>query len=414
MDAEIFANGDEITSGKILDTNSQWLSRELTALGITVRYHTAVEDELDLMVDVLRIAMNRVDLIIWTGGLGPTADDLTRQAFADAVGVPLVEDAESLRHIEAVFRQRGTAIPANFRAQVYQPQGAVPIRNPNGTAPGIDLTVKRELPIPENRLDFVRLLALPGVPAEMMEMWNDTGRQTIQTLLEQLAGKRHIIKDRLIHSFGIGESQVENMFSGITAREHIPKVGITATQGTITLRIVADAETEEECDRQIEPVAKLIYETLGNRIFGEGDDTLPDVVSRIVKAQGKTIAVVEAGTRGLLAEALGSSSESATCFLGGVVVPPRTPIAPDKMIEIGRKMFDADYLLLIGAYPEGRPARTRSDETFVAVVNAKDSNLQTAILQIRNFPFAGHPGIIDDLYVKRVLDIFRLHFRTNE
>ena len=410
MEAEIFANGDEITSGKILDTNSQWLSRELEDLGVSVRFHTAVEDELDDMVDVLRIAMNRVDLIVWTGGLGPTADDLTRQAFADAAGVPLVEDATSLRQIQEIYQRRGSTMAPNVRAQAFQPQGALPIRNPNGTAPGIDLTVKRKPPIPEGRLDTIRLLAYPGVPAEMMEMWNDSGRQTIIKLHEELEGKRHIIKSRSIHSFGLGESQVESMLSGLTARDHIPKVGITATQATITLRIVAESETEEQCVQLIEPTAKLIYETLGNRVFGEGEDTLPEVVCRIAKKQGKHIAVVEAGTRGLLAEALGRAEESATCFLGGIVVPPRHPIAPDRMIEIGRKMFDADYLLLIGAYPEGKPDRTRSDETFTAIVNAKESDLQTSILRMRNYPFVGHPGIIDDLYVKRVLDLFRLHF----
>jgi len=414
MDAEIIANGDEITSGKILDTNTQWLSRELSDLGVTTRYHTAVEDELDMMIDVLRIAMNRVDLVIWTGGLGPTADDLTRQAFADAIGVPLVEDAESLRRLEALYRGRGSAVPANMRAQAFQPQGAMAIRNPNGTAPGIDLTVKRPLPIPKGRLDTIRLLAYPGVPAEMKEMWNDTGRQTILAMHELLEGKKHVIKARSIHSFGLGESQVENMLPGLTSREHVPKVGITATQATITLRIVGEAETEAECDQLIEPTAKLVYETLGNRIFGEDEDTLPSVVCRIVNAQGKKLAVVEAGTRGLLAESLGSVEEAAVCFLGGVVVPSRHPIAPDKMIELGRKMFEADYLLLIGAYPQGQPARTRSDETFVAVVNAKDSNLQTSILQMRNYPFAGHPGIIDDLYVKRVLDLFRLHFSPHD
>jgi len=410
MHAEIISNGDEIINGKVLDTNSQWLSRELENLGISVQYHSAVADDLAAMVDVLRIAMNRVDLVIWTGGLGPTADDLTRQAFADAAGVPLVEDAASLRHIQEVYQRRGSTVPPNARSQIFQPQGAAAIWNSYGTAPGIDLTVQRKLPIPEGRLDFVRLMAYPGVPAEMKDMWNESGRQSIQTMLDSLRNEKRVIKYRAIHSFGIGESQVENMFSGLVDRDHVPKVGITATQATITLRIVAEAETEAECDRLIEPTAKLIYETLGNRIFGEGDDTLPDVVCRIAKKQGKKLAVVEAGTRGLLAEALGSSKESATCFLGGVVVPPRHPIAPDRMIEIGRKMFDADYLLLIGAYPEGAPDRTRSDETFAAVINAKDSHLQTSILQIRNYPFVGHPGIIDDLYIKRALDLFRLHF----
>ena len=410
MDAEIIANGDEITSGKILDTNTQWLSRELEDLGVYVRYHTTVEDELKDMVDVLRIAMNRTDLVIWTGGLGPTADDLTRQAFADAVGVPLIEDAASLQHMREVFQRRGTTLTPNFRAQAVQPQGAVPIRNPNGTAPGIDFTVKRKPPIPEGRLATLRLLAYPGVPAEMKEMWNDTGRQTILTMHELLEGKKHVIKARSIHSFGLGESQVESMLPGLTARGRVPRVGITATQATITLRIIGEGDTEAACDQLIEPTATLIYKTLGNRIFGEGDDTLPSVVCRIVNQQGKKIAVVEAGTCGLLAESLGRAEESASCFLGGVVVPPRHPIAPDKMIELGRKTFDADYLLLIGAYPQGQPERTRSDETFAAVINAQDSNLQSSILQMRNYPFAGHPGIIDDLYVKRVLDLFRLHF----
>jgi nicotinamide-nucleotide amidase len=410
MYAEIFANGDEITSGKILDTNTQWLSRELEDIGINVRYHTAVEDELDAMVEVLRIAINRVDLILWTGGLGPTADDLTRQAFADAVGVPLVRNAESTRQIQEIYQRRGSTMPATADSQTFQPQGAVPIRNPHGTAPGIDFTVKRKPPLLHGRLDFIRLMAFPGVPAEMKEMWNATGRQSVLAMHEAVEGKKHVIKSRSINSFGLGESQVAAMLPGLIERDRVPKVGITATRATITLRIVAEGETEEECDKLIEPTAKLIYETLGNRVFGEGDTTLPDVVCRIITAQNKKIAVVEAGTRGLLAESLGRAADSAACFLGGVVVPSKVPMTSDKMIEIGHKMFEADYLLLIGAYPEGKPDRTRSDETFVVVVNAKESDLQKSILQMRNYPFVGHPDLIDDLYIKRVLDLLRLHF----
>jgi nicotinamide-nucleotide amidase len=407
MLAEIFANGDEITSGKILDTNTQWLSRELEDLGINVRYHTAVEDELEPMVEVLRIAMNRVDLILWTGGLGPTADDLTRQAFADAAGVPLVKDEESLRQIQEIFQRRGSQMSPANESQAMQPQGAMPIRNPHGTAPGIDFTVKRTGAIPKGRLDFVRLMAFPGVPAEMMEMWNETGRKTVLTMHETVEGKKHIIKSRSIHSFGLGESQVAAMLPGLIDRDRVPKVGITATRATITLRIVAEGETEEACTRLIEPTAKLIYETLGDRIFGEGEDILPDVVCRIVKAQDKKVATVEAGTRGLLAESLGSAKESSACFLGGLVVPSRQPITLDKMIALGRREFDADYLLLIGAYPDGKPDRTRREETFVGIVDAKES----AVLQTRSFPFVGHPDLIDDLYIKRVFDLFRLYFK---
>jgi len=411
MFAEIVANGDEIICGKVLDTNSQWLSRELEDLGVSVQYHTTVGDDLAAMVDVLRIAMNRVDLVVWTGGLGPTADDLTRQAFADAVGVLLVKDDESLRQVQEILQRRGGKMsPANER-QIFQPQGAVPIRNRHGSAPGIDFTVKRQLPIPEGRLTSVRLLAYPGVPDEMKEMWCDTGRQTILSMHELLEGKKHVIKSQSIHSFGIGESQVESMLPGLTARDHIPKVGITATQGVITLRIVAEGEKEAECDQLMEPTAKLIRDTLGDRVFGEGDTSLADVVCRMVKAQDKKIAVVEAGTRGLLAEALGRSAESVPCFLGGIVVPSRQPISPEKMIIIGRKMFETDYLLLIGAYPEGEPDRTRSEETFVAVVDAREPDERSAVLQLKNYPFIGHPDMIDALHIERVLDLFRLYFK---
>ena len=410
MYAEIIANGDEIINGKILDTNSQWLSLELEDLGIATLYHTSVGDDHDTMVDVLRVAMNRVDIVLWTGGLGPTADDLTRQAFADAVGVPLVKDGESFRLVQEILQQRGSKMTPAQETQTFLPQGAVPIRNPHGTAPGIDLTVKRKLLIPSGRLNFIRLMAYPGVPAEMKEMWKRTGRQTLLTMIESVEGKKHVIKYRSIHSFGLGESQIADMLPGILDRDHVPKVGITATRATITLRIVAESETESECDRLIEPTAKLIYDTLGNRIFGEGEDTLPDVVCRIAKLQNKKIAVVEAGTSGLLTKSLAGSEESTTCFLGGVIVPPRQFIAPEKMFEIGRKIFDADYFLLIGAYPESKPDRTRNAESFVAVANAKEPNLQASILQMKSYPFVGHPDIIDDLYVKRVLDLFRLNF----
>jgi nicotinamide-nucleotide amidase len=319
--------------------------------------------------------------------------------------------------MEAMMRRPASEIPANFLQQTYQPQGAEMIPNPRGTAPGIDLTVKRAdvfpgEPIPEGRLDFIRMLAFPGVPAEMIEMWNDSGRQRVHTMLDELLGVTRIIKVRTLHAFGQGESAVGNMLGDILHRDAIPQVGITATQGTINLRIVAKAETEEECDRLIESVANRIYEILGNLVFGEGVDTLGDVACRIAKSQGKTIAVIEAGTRGLLSEALGRSAESAGVFLGGIVVPPRTPIAPDRMIEIGHKsMFDADYFLLVGAYPEGLPYRTRGDETFVAVIDAREPDLQASILRMQNFAFNNHPGIIDDMDVKRALNAFRLLFR---
>ncbi|MGL4593878.1 MAG: CinA family nicotinamide mononucleotide deamidase-related protein [Thermoguttaceae bacterium] len=435
MKAEIISNGDELISGKILDTNAQWISRELIDLGVQTVYHTTVADELGPMVDVLRIASQRADLILWTGGLGPTADDLTRQAIADMIGVPLVQNDESLRQIEEMFKRRGREMPEANKLQAFQPTGAIPIPNKHGTAPGIDLTVNRIAPFQSNRLAFYRIMAMPGVPAEMKEMWHSEVLPRIQTMLDQTGEREHVIRFRSIHSFGLGESQIEAMLPGLILRDRMPRVGITANGGTITLRIAAEGKTENDCFEQMEPTAKIIYETLGNLIFGEGDDQLQDVVCRKLKNTGKKLAVIEAGTRGLLCDAFSSetpnsevvaestkTTESAKTmestkttgkFVGGIVLPPKEAITPSEMIRRGRRLFDADFFLLIGAYPPGMPDRTRNETTFIALVDAHktdldQNDLEKAIVKIENYAYVGHPSIIDDLFVKRGLNLLRL------
>jgi nicotinamide-nucleotide amidase len=226
-------------------------------------------------------------------------------------------------------------------------------------------------------------------------------------MLDQIIGQKRVIRFRTIHSFGLGESQVESMLPDIVNRKHFPKVGITANQATITLRIVAEAAAEEDCYKIMEPTAQLIYETLGDIIFGEGDEKLEDVVCRKLKSSGKSLAVIEAGTRGLLAETVARSNDSADCFVGGIVLPSKQPISHDEMIRRGRRLFNVDYLLLIGAYPSGQPDRNRTEEIFVAVIDAKQTDLQTAILKFENYPFVGHPSMIDDLYIQRSLDLLR-------
>jgi nicotinamide-nucleotide amidase len=407
MRAEIISNGDELISGKILDTNSQWLSIQLADIGITTLYHTTVGDDLEAMINVLRTAVERADLILWTGGLGPTADDLARQAIAECAGVPLEKNEDSMRLIQEMFRRRGQTMPQTNEIQAFQPHGAVPIRNPHGTAPGIDLTVQRKNTLPNGRLDFFRIIAYPGVPAEMKEMWNDSGQKSIQEMLDRLTGQKRVLRFRTIHSFGLGESQIEAMLPDIVNRKHDPKVGITANRATITLRIVSESVTEEECFKKIEPTAALIYETLGDLIFGEGDDRLQEVVCRKLNRSGKTLAVIEAGTRGLLAEAIADSKELPDCFAGGIVLPPKQPIDPNEMIRRGRRLFNVDYLLLVGAYPAGQPDRNRTEETFVAVVDARKTDLQESVLVLQKYPYVGHPDIIDDLYVKRAINLLR-------
>ncbi|GHT34490.1 damage-inducible protein CinA [Planctomycetales bacterium] len=430
MYAEIISNGDEIASGKILDTNSQWLSRELADLGITVLYHTTVGDDLQAMVDVLRIAEQRADLIIWTGGLGPTADDLTRQAVADSINVPLVKDEKSLEQIKEMFKRRGREMPPSNGIQAFFPKGAVPIFNPHGTAPGIDLTVKRAAPA-VNRPDFYRFMAFPGVPAELKEMWKDSARQSLLDMLEKISGgsdglQRRVLRFRSINSFGLGESQTEAKLPGLVDRTHYPKVGITATQGTITLRIAAEGKSEEECFRLMEPAVKQIYDALGTLIFSEGDETMQDVVCKVLAEKKKTAAVIEAGTRGLLSEALSSAVNknpaAKQCFAGSVILPNDSGLTAEKMVSIGKQWKELtgkeiDYLLLVGPYPDGQPDRDRKEETFLALVDFsgggnKDNNFGGNIqrkdfIAYEVYPYVGHPDIIDDLHIKRTLNLLR-------
>ncbi|MCL2743721.1 MAG: hypothetical protein FWE67_07710, partial [Planctomycetaceae bacterium] len=295
----------------------------------------------------------------------------------------------------------------------------------NGTAPGIDLTVKRTAP-GGSGLDFYRLMAFPGVPAELEEMWKHSARQSLLDMLEKMSGEKKVLRFRSINSFGLGESQTEAKLPGLIDRKHYPKVGITATHGTITLRIAAEGKSEEECIRLMEPTAKVIYDALGNLIFSEGDDTMQDVVCRLLLEKKKTVAVVEAGTRGLLSEAMSDAVNknpaAKQCFAGGIVLPNDRELTAEKMLAIGKrwkeitvseKGKDVDYLLLIGPYPEGQPNRDRQEETFLALVDFNSAIPSAANPERKDFiayemhRYVGHPGIIDDLHVKRTLNLFR-------
>src|SRR6187401_1096327 len=233
MRAEIISIGDELTTGQRLDTNSQWLAERLLEIGVPVAFHTTVGDQLADNVLVYRQACERADIVVATVGLGPTADDLTRQALADVAGVPLVQDDASLAHIKALFSRRKREMPPANVVQAQFPQGSRPIHNPNGSAPGIDIAIPRAVGNP------ARVFALPGVPAELKEMWSATVAPAIQSLL----GVRRVIAHHRIKCFGVGESDLEAMLPDLIARQRYPIVGITVSQATITLRITAEGET---------------------------------------------------------------------------------------------------------------------------------------------------------------------------
>jgi len=407
MQAEVISIGDELTSGQRLDTNSQWLSERLGELGIRVLYHTTVGDDLAANVRVFREAFDRADVIVTTGGLGPTADDLTRDALAAATGTELVLDEASLAHIRALFARRRREMPERNVVQARFPAGSRPIPNRHGSAPGIELEVLRP------GRAACRVFALPGVPAEMFEMWE----QTASPLLQRLTGGRRIIRHHRIKCFGVGESDLEQMLPDLIARGRRPSVGITVSQATITLRITAEGTSEEECRAAMAPTIETIRACLGPLVFGEEDEELEHAVVRLLRERGRKLATIEWGSGGLLSEWLSEADPCGNVFVGGTIV--RGAAAAETVLQVAgqlpaqeqllpalaaraREAFASDYSLAVGSFPQSDSATTEPGSLYFALSSAQGHLVKAT-------PFAGHPEILRARAVKQALNLLRLH-----
>ncbi len=412
MHAEIISIGDELTSGQNLDTNSQWLSQRLGELGVRVLYHTTVADDLDANIRVIRTAGERADLVFATGGLGPTADDLTRDALAAVAGVDLVQDAATLAWLVGLFQRRGREMPERNRVQALFPKGSRIIPNPHGTAPGVDL----DLISTEHRS---RIFALPGVPAEMKEMWEQTVVGQIRSLI---GGEIRVIRHKLIKCFGVGESDLEKMLPDLIRRGRYPQVGITVSGATITLRITTAEPTAEMCEVVMQPTIQTIHDCLGTLVFGSEDDELQHAVVRQLNKQSKTVATAEWGTLGLLASWLGAAASGGSAFRGGIVVPnqqalsqtldgtsqsfaEKFPSGPEVAREMAvrcREKFAADFGLAVGAFPLFDPNASEPGLCHFALATS-------AGVTVKSAPFAAHPELLKPRAAKQTLNLLRLH-----
>jgi len=356
---EVIAIGDELVSGQRLDTNSRWISAELGVLGIPVTFHTTVADTLEAGIDAFRIACMRADVVIATGGLGPTADDLTRDVLAVVSGAPLEESPEALAIIESRFARRGVAMPASNRHQAAFPRGSRIIPNPHGTAPGIDVDV-----VLDGRSS--RVFALPGVPAEMRVMWE----HAVGPALVALRPGGGTIVQRRIKCFGAGESAIEARLPDLIRRGREPMVGITAHEATITLRIAAAGADEATCRAAIAGTESTIRACLGELVYGVEDDEVEDAAIDAVLGAGATLAVGEIATEGrvaaLLAQAQGRRGHAVSGFIGGIVHPPGPDgMTADSLAADARRRFGAALAVGIGAARPGPEAREVVDIVLV-------------------------------------------------
>jgi nicotinamide-nucleotide amidase len=378
--AEILTVGTEILLGDLVDTNSAYLGGRLAALGVSVYRHTTVGDNAARITAALREAASRADLVITTGGLGPTSDDLTNQCLGEAAGREMVEYPEARRHVDEMFRRFGREpTPSNYKQAIF-PEGSNLIPNPVGTAMGAML-----------ELDGALVATFPGVPGEMRRMFEDT--------LESLIRERSegAIVSRTLWFTGIGESALAEQVQDLLDASD-PTVAPLAGQGKVRLRVTSRADTPEEAAKKIAPVANKILTRLGDHYFGEDDETLESALGKLLTDRGVTLALAESCTGGLLAKRLTDGAGASAYFIEGLVtysneskerllgVPNNLlvqhgavsePVA-GAMAEGVRKVAGTDYGLSVTgvAGPEGGSEQKPVGLVFVGVSDEEGTEVE--------------------------------------
>jgi len=303
MDAEIIAVGSELLTPQHTDTNSLYLTERLNSLGILVRFKTIVGDSKGDLEVALRAALERSPLIVLTGGLGPTEDDLTRDVVAEILGRPLHEVAELRRRIQDRYARLGRAMPENNLRQAQVPEGGEWLENRNGTAPGIWI---------EHQSNIVVLL--PGPPRELEPLFD---ANCVPRLERVASGAR--IKTRVYKVVGLPESEVDQLIAPLYRSYANPATTILASLGTIEVHLRARAATDQEAEARLAELGDKIELALGDHVYSTKGESLEEVVGMYLVMRQKTLAVAESCTGGLLAERLTRISGSSSYFLGGAV-----------------------------------------------------------------------------------------------
>lgn len=304
MNAEIIAVGSELLLGQIANTNAQYISEQLAEAGVDVYYHTSVGDNPVRLSQAVKVAQGRADLLIFTGGLGPTKDDLTKETIAKALGTGLSMDGEALESIKAYFQKTKRQMTPNNEKQALILEGSASLKNENGMAPGMFL-----------KKDDISYMLLPGPPSEMRPMFSKYGIPAILGTLK----RKEIIYSRVLRFFGIGEAQLETDLEELIDTQTNPTIAPLAGDGEVTLRLTAKHESKSVAAELLDGVEEKILNVVGDYFYGYDQDSLVEVGMKLLKDKGLTLSCAESLTGGLFQSEITTLPGASAVLKGGVV-----------------------------------------------------------------------------------------------
>ena len=328
--AEIITIGTEILLGEIVDTNTRYIARTLRSMGVDLYRTITIGDNVDRIADAIRDSMEQADIVITTGGLGPTIDDPTREAVAKAIGVETEFREDLWEQVVETIARYGRKPSENQKRQAYVPKGALGLKNPVGTAPCFIVETPRNA-----------VISLPGVPQEMEHVLHES----VIPYLQKRFNLDEIIKVRVLHCSGLGEGMIDEKIADLETLSN-PTVGLAAHTGVVDIRIAAKAKSESEANEMIAKVETDVRERLGSIVFGADEDTLEEVVLDMVAARGMTLTAIESGLDGLLSRKVPHTASLLNLTVDSLMQALRSARADSK----------ADIALGVTIFPEERAA----------------------------------------------------------
>jgi nicotinamide-nucleotide amidase len=410
MEAIILSIGDELVLGQTVDTNSAWMSKQLAAVGFSVAAHMTVADDQAAIERAIAESSRRCNLLIISGGIGPTEDDLTRQAMAAAMRAPLVLDAIWLEKLHQFWKRRNQVMPAINEIQARIPAGATLLDNPVGTAAGIGA-----------KLGECDVFVVPGVPKEMKAMFTTY----VLPLATQKGGGAAIVS-RTLHTFGMGESAVAAKLGDLMRRDRNPSVGTTVANGIVSLRVNARFESVTRATAEMEETSALCRDTLGSLIFGEDEQTLEQILGAMLHDSGhcKLLATAESCTGGLLAKLITDVTGSSRYFQEGFITysnQAKTQLlgVDSALIQQHGAVSEPVAMAMAGGARDRAKADFALSITGVAGPDGGSESKPVGTIWIglatpgsvtaRHFLFAGDRAMIRDRSAKMAMSMLRYH-----